>query len=143
MIDLLIQMFGPTLANKFFSSSDELTIGDVAKGLTKVSEDASRNQQATQQQKKTVERVEKQLQTIANADAQQSKAIGDIYHQLQGLAPHNLNPQLDEIRDWMRRHVESEEQTLRQLAQKQLYWNVALACTAGIALLFSILCLAK
>ena len=115
MIDLLIQILGPTLAQKFFSGSDDLSVNDVAQGLVEVVED-------TQKQKQDIENIQKELK---------------------GLTPHNLNPQLDAIHKWMLDHAAAQKRTLRDLAQKQHYWNLALACAAVGALFLALVCLVR
>ena len=138
MIDLLIQMFGPTLANKFFASNGPTT-EDLTAALSKLAED-------TQRHNTSLARLNNELKALPKLTkdaAEHAKALKRIEHELSGLTPHNLNPRIDEIYDWTHRHTECEQKNLRELAQKQLYWNVALSCGAGLALLFSILCLVK
>ena len=115
MIDTLLQIFGLTLANKLFAPTDELTLKDVAQAVVDVGKDNHKHE----------------------------KVIEAIRKELQGLAPHNLNPRIEEIYGWMHRHIQSEQQTFSELAKRQLYWNVALSCAAGLALLLSILCVLK
>ena len=73
------------------------------------------------------------------SDRDQAKIIQHIIQELNGLTPHNINPQLDDIREWMRLHVKSEEKTLRELAQRQHHWNVCLAIISGLAIVISII----
>lgn len=113
MIDLLIQIFGPTLAQKFFSDSDNLSVKDVAQGLVEVAED-------TQKQKRD---------------------IADIQTKLKGLQPHSLTPQLDAIHQWIREHEETQKRALRDLSEKQYYWNLSLACAAVGSLILALVCL--
>ena len=79
------------------------------------------------------------VREISDSDKQQAEIIEQICRELQGLSPHNLNPRIEEIHEWMRQHVEYEQ----QIQRKQQYWNTTLAIGAGLALFLSILSLLK
>ena len=90
-----------------------------------------------------VRQLTRAVKRISESDEQQAQVIEQMCRELQGLQPHNLNPSIEAIHEWMRQHVESEQQTFQEQSQKQYCWNVTLACGAGLALFLSILGLLK
>ena len=126
MIDLLLQVFGPSLAQKLFASHQgeekQITLQDVAEALVEVGADTSKHKEA----------------------------IAAIQHELQGLSPQNVNPQLEAIYKWMQEHVDYEEQQRRlaqeqqsRLARQRLYWRIGLATGVVVAITLAVICLLR
>ena len=129
MIDVLLQLFGPSLAKKLFSQNDDLTLQNLAEVSKELAEAFAES---------------------AEVAARHEQEIGAIQKELQGLTPLNVNSQLEEIYKWMQEHVASEQRTFSELARKQREmdrkqqaWNIGLACGIGVALILAVLCLVR
>lgn len=93
--------------------------------------------------------IEKRVESNETAVLEIISTCEGIMEELNGLAPQNVNSRLSEIRDWMQRHVASEETALNAikenhkaellaLRQKQTYWNAALLCGVVISIFLAI-----
>ncbi len=88
-------------------------------------------------------KVQTSMHQAASVLSRHEDKILIIQKELKGLVPASVNSELAAISRWMEEHVSSEQQTLRKLVKDQLYWNMSLACVAGLALLLSIVALFK
>lgn len=83
--------------------------------------------------------IEAAFAVVSKAGRQQAEIIEQLCKALDELQPHNLTPQIADIHEWMRLHMQSEEKTLREYASKQFIYNVCTASVAGVAFLIAIL----
>lgn len=110
-------------------------------GLAEASQERARQQQKHATIEWRMDALWDELRENGRKDQEVARAIEFICKELEGLTPHNLNPRIEAINDWVEEQFAHEKRKLEALVKRQMVWNISLAATAAASLIFAFVAL--